>query len=285
MAPMLLIPVWQPALRRIAVLLMILFHLSIQFTLAIGTFQLVMIALCSLLISREDWKIISRFGSYAAQWKIIKIIVNFLKAIWVKISVPLIRSGVQKEKVRSGSMLFLSSTINCLMVLAILSGFLENYYVNINPLLAEEGTAKINRDKIPEALKVVSEFPHFRQDWNMFAPNAPESHGWLVIDGETASGAYLDPLTGRAPTIEEPSNLYLHYDKFWRKYFSNLCKERYSSFRPFFAQYLIRKNQRDTNRPGDRFVSLKFYYISLETRLPGDFQSVEPKEVLLLKYE
>jgi hypothetical protein len=65
---------------------------------------------------------------------------------------------------------------------------------------------------IPEVLKTSagrfiwehSYKPYLRgmQRWSMFAPNAPEEDGTLVIDAVTKSGRHVDPFTGTTPDFE-----------------------------------------------------------------------------------
>src|SRR5262249_6074255 len=66
-APLILLPVLRPHLRRVAILLLTGLHLGIALTMTLGTFPWVMIATFSLLVSARDWErlrtVASRFAS------------------------------------------------------------------------------------------------------------------------------------------------------------------------------------------------------------------------------
>lgn len=60
------------------------------------------------------------------------------------------------------------------------------------------------RPEVPRVLQPVTAYPRFIRGWAMFAPDAPKEDGTLVVDGVTADGRHLDPLTGKEPDLEAP---------------------------------------------------------------------------------
>ncbi len=91
-------------------------------------------------------------------------------------------------------------------------------------------------------------------------PISPRDNGWWVVDGVTETGARLDPLTGRVPTMEKPADLASRYDRYWRKYFSNIRIRTNEAYRPGLAGYITRVNQR-TFPPGQRLQAFQLIYV------------------------
>ena len=54
------------------------------------------------------------------------------------------------------------------------------------------------------ALRSFNDWLTVGQGWGFFSPDAPPDDGWWVIDGVTADGRHIDPLTGTTPLREIP---------------------------------------------------------------------------------
>jgi hypothetical protein len=72
--------------------------------------------------------------------------------------------------------------------------------------------------KQPQWCKALVQYGRFFQGWGMFAPNAPLTDGWLVIDAELADGRHVDPQTGRAPVYGPATFGEMDWDQFWGSY-------------------------------------------------------------------
>ncbi len=70
----------------------------------------------------------------------------------------------------------------------------------------------------PQWCKALVQYGRFFQGWGMFAPNAPMSDGWIVIDAELADGRHVDPQTGREPVFGPATYGQMDWDQFWGSY-------------------------------------------------------------------
>lgn len=87
-------------------------------------------------------------------------------------------------------------------------------------------------DKLGETLGLA-------QRWNMYAPEPPSVHGWIVVPAELDDGTSVDLLTGKALDWSRPKDLERYFgDDFWRRYLSNIFIRANPTDLKNFAGYL-----------------------------------------------
>ena len=69
--------------------------------------------------------------------------------------------------------------------------------------------------KQPKFLANTVQYFRIFQGWSMFAPDAPRSDGWLVIDVEKSDGTHVDPQTNQAPNFTTANSSNVSWDQFW----------------------------------------------------------------------
>lgn len=96
-----------------------------------------------------------------------------------------------------------------------------------------------------------------RQGWSMFAPNAPEDDGTLVVDALTESGRHIDPFTGKAPDFDEVRRGVVSHSIAVSDYLVNMRNKGNARYRGELKRYL-----RSLRYDGERLVSSTQYWVS-----------------------
>lgn len=119
---------------------------------------------------------------------------------------------------------------------------------------------------IPQALKTNagrflwehSYKPYLRgmQGWSMFAPNAPEEDGTLVIDALTKSGRRIDPFTGTAPDFEQVRRGLVPHSIAVSDYLLSMRDAKNKRYRHDLRRYLRRYSA------SDPIVSAQVWWVS-----------------------
>jgi hypothetical protein len=126
---------------------------------------------------------------------------------------------------------------------------------------------------IPEVLKTSagrfiwehSYKPYLRgmQRWSMFAPNAPEEDGALVIDAVTKSGRHVDPFTGTAPDFERLQRGGTPHSIAVSDYLLAMRAAKNKRYRPDLSRYLRGYS------PSDPIVSAQAWWVSRKSPRRG----------------
>jgi hypothetical protein len=56
----------------------------------------------------------------------------------------------------------------------------------------------------PRAIKATVDYLRLNQGWSMFAPDAPTTDTWIVVDALTGNGEHVDPFNLRASLVSDP---------------------------------------------------------------------------------
>jgi predicted DCC family thiol-disulfide oxidoreductase YuxK len=379
----LLLPVCQPALRRLGILAFYLMHIGIWATMQLGTFPFVMMASLVLLLSPVDWAALSRFarrwshpvtayydadsglgvvfcriaaildrgyniqfiensdiakipqdletehlkrgllcvdefGQRTSGIQAVAAIVRALPLPFRALSIfaPHTSSGVRnalyetiaqhrasfsrfvglathgvpesaanlradlptRPPYRSLIDNFCKVTREAALVLLLIAALTSAYNRNV----VSEGGEQI---KTPLLLRALVEYPGTQQGWNLFAPNPPSVDNWLVVDGAMTDGRRVDPLTGDVPDFSTPAEVKAQYGRYWRKYLTQITKDKFVNYRAALAKYVFTSYQKDhPERP--QLSTLDFYRVYYAIPAPGGVDaSPNVQRTLLGHYE
>jgi hypothetical protein len=165
---------------------------------------------------------------------------------------------------------------NTVVALVFVPVLVDSYNINMTERLRQERVAE------PRWVQAIIQAPQLVHDWYLFAPTPMKDDGWWVVEGVTESGKSVDPLTGKAPTFEKPTNLSRRYDAAWRKYLYRIWLRDYADYRLYFDKYVTRKQHREY--PNDRLDHFKLYYVEEFTRPPGSPKPFPTRRVLLAEH-
>jgi hypothetical protein len=278
---LILLPFWQPWLRRAAIVGLVGLHTGIWLTMNIGEFSPAMMSAFSLLLLPADWQVLERWArplrSYGARLAAFSSVGAL--SHWTRSRVPDVRRQPPRVTPRTSGgkdggaapraggrsapwsrcvFVLTNGIVSLLFVL----GLVDAYNVYGPPRL---GLPEV---RIPTALKAVLRYPGNNNSWNMFAPNPSRYSGWLVVEGRRADGRTIDPLTGQEPTWEKPADVSSRHDRYWRKYIDQLKKGKNADHRESLAEYLTRKSHREQPE-AERLTVLALYYVRERTPAPG----------------
>jgi hypothetical protein len=256
-APCILSPFFQPRLRHLIVLCLVLFHLGIWLTINVCDFSLVMISSYVLLLRPDDWQEIENLFLHVT-----RVLGNSSSAYErstgsaateVEQAAPNLSCPGWRTKVANASAVFLL--------------FLTLTDAAYFSLGAETDSTSF---VIPPWISRTCQYLSIGQDWRLFAPDANPEDGWYVVVGFTRSGEVIDPLTGKLPNPakSDTANREMYKTCNWRKYTHYLHRPVMQKAARAFCHYLKRRSRRK-DKPGDRLVGIKLYYISELTPPPG----------------
>lgn len=286
-APLILLPLAQPLLRRIAIVLLCGLHLGTWLMMELGLFPFVTMSTYALLLEAEDWKTLRRWARKAPRCVIgyydDACVLCRRGVQWLALSdgLPDDRGVVAPASVAPLRLRFKSPRrllMNVFVGVIFVAVLINSYNLNV--------AAPLYRPQIvePRLVRAVIQTTQLIQDWNLFAPYPMKDDGWWVINGVTESGERFDPLTGRTPTWEKPKNLAARYNAAWRIYLYRLWLRSNSEYRLYFARHITVKNHRE-KPPGQRLVQFDFYYVLETTQPPGSPQPFPTERVFLWHHD
>jgi hypothetical protein len=228
--------------------------LGIALTMDLGTFPWVMIATFALLLSTEDWDALrtamSRL-SLSVQWP--------------------------RERIQQGATDVRGPTAwgwvaTALVAFAFVAISIDAYNIN---LARDWGRRPIGE---PEVFRRFIRVTQLVQNWNLFAPDPMKDDGWWVVEGETMSGALIDPLNGGRPTFAKPAHFSQRMGAHWRKYLHRVSRE-YPNLRPALARYFCRAQAHRS--PDDSFERVRVFFVREWTQPPGIAPPFSTETILL----
>jgi hypothetical protein len=116
------------------------------------------------------------------------------------------------------------------------------------------------------------------QGWSMFAPNAPEEDGTMVIDAVTQRGGHVDPFTGEPPDFEAVRRGVVPHSIAVSDYLFNMRNRRHKRYRNDLRRYL-----RGYGSGPDRIVFAQVYWVSYVPPKRGAHEAGPIKKELLWK--
>ena len=120
----------------------------------------------------------------------------------------------------------------------------------------------------PEWVTEMVVYGRMFQGWSMFAPDPPREDGWVVVDGRTADGRKLDPLTGRAPNFSLSLRYGPDFTAQWEAFNMRIAEKRFSVYYPGFQDFL-KNHHLLTEKPKDALVAFDVWYVGRYINPPG----------------
>lgn len=196
--PILIVMPWlRPWTRRLAIFLIWSLHASIAALANLGVFSPAMMVFALCLLGSED---VRWLGS--RRW-----IVNACKAVAVRArfavdqtagaeSQPSGGSARAKQADRRLNVVRVRFREACIAFLALCA----------TSQLINENTALLGKFEHEQPLPMNATIDYLRlnQGWSMFAPDAPLTDAWIVVDAVTQSGRHIDPYNIRASQVADP---------------------------------------------------------------------------------
>ncbi len=132
----------------------------------------------------------------------------------------------------------------------------------------------------PAWMEAVAVYPRLLQNWSLFAPAPPADETWLVVDGRTADGRALDPLTGREPCLEAHSKCVPRKTRTWADFDRRIVEPRFKVYVEG-VRHLLLNHHLVTGRPKDRLVAFDLWVVRTEIPPPGvERRSTERRKIL-----
>jgi predicted DCC family thiol-disulfide oxidoreductase YuxK len=133
----------------------------------------------------------------------------------------------------------------------------------------------------PEWMSVIVEYPRIFEGWGMFAPEPPYDDGRIIVDGRTADGRKLDPLTGKEPEFDPYTPTGWGHQQFWCDYHNRIRFSGHAGNRQHLRTYLLNVH-RWGGRPQDALVAFDVWWVHDRSPPPGQLRGTpEPPEKLL----
>ncbi|HET8931892.1 MAG TPA: HTTM domain-containing protein [Polyangiales bacterium] len=272
--PLLILSPWgRPWTRRIALLSIFGLHTGMALMSNLGLFSPVMMvyALCFVETSDWEWWARSRLRARPAVQRAI--------AACHRSSVRAVELfGLQRTaaapSVRRACYWLGELTVLALIMLAISQVLVENRAIPA-PLRIEQ----------PRFVRGAIEYLRLNQGWSMFAPDAPMSDLFVVIDAVTSDGRHIDPWNDRASRISDPSlrtiPARLDQDAAYCDYSSRVVDDDilHEPLRDW-----IFNHHRRTHRPEDRIEHFKAYAIEQDNPAPGERAPSNVRSRVFLRY-
>jgi len=122
-------------------------------------------------------------------------------------------------------------------------------------------------------------YPRLWQGWGMFAPNAPELDGLLVVDGVTRSGQHIDPLTGKAPNFNAALSGPFYSSQLWCDYHVSLSLDMGKPYFRDLKNYIWKWHVKGTTQePIEQF---SVYWVENKSPPPGKTRPYDIQRQLL----
>lgn len=135
-------------------------------------------------------------------------------------------------------------------------------------LIENHAVAKqLKPESRPRWMEAMVFYPRMFQGWSMFAPYPPDKDGRIVVDGVTADGRRLDPLTGKTPSFEvDPWGGY-GMNQIWGDFHRRIWQDRFRQYMPGLREFLIHHHEH-TGVAEDALVGFKVWYVEEKIVLP-----------------
>jgi hypothetical protein len=131
----------------------------------------------------------------------------------------------------------------------------------------------------PYWLRALVVYPRMFQGWSMFAPSPALFDSRLVVDGVTANGRRLDPLTGETPVFEVAPPSARRMNQIWGDFHRRIGDKRFDVYREGLKEFL-RRHHELVKRPDEKLVAFEAWFVTEAVPAPG--QKKTPPERRLL---
>ena len=271
--PLLVLSPWfQTQLRSIAVLLSWSLHLGIALVMTLGPFSYAMIALLVLVIPPPAlvWVLarLARTRAGALQRRVHE----RLRALAARAASGLPPRRALPLLVEAGELLREGAAVFLLTVSAFNA-------VEVNPAVPARWKVAT-----PAFLETLRAYPRLIQFWGMFSPDVPTTDGILVVDARTASGAHLDPFSGKTPDLDIPGRGPVPYDAIVSDYLFKVGAFKNDLDRRELDRYLRAWQETEHRPPGDRIVSYEAWLLTWASPPRGSTAIRDLKREVVLSF-
>ncbi len=111
-------------------------------------------------------------------------------------------------------------------------------------------------------LGAIAHWPRMMARWDVLSPRPATETGLFVVDGQTKAGKAIDPLTGKAPTLDVNAVKGTHTGQLWADYLDRIHRKEWQGFQSVFRDYLVRGGANQEPLPEDVIVGFDAYWIS-----------------------
>lgn len=107
-------------------------------------------------------------------------------------------------------------------------------------------------------------------NWGMFAPNPPNTSGWLVTVAQQKNGSEIDVWNGGVPVSFDPPALpsATYKRQRWRKFGDNILSPNHAGMRSYFLRYLCLDWNEDHPGP-DAIEKITLYHMAQTANFPA----------------
>jgi hypothetical protein len=274
MPVLLLWPTFQKATRSLAFALAVLLHGSIALSLTLGPFSYAMICLVWLSVPGEALDELAARLPRRGGARLLRLRANALRG-WQRLFVRAKTAGTAPPPQTRPLSIQIAGRVVPLREVAV-----------VVMMLAETCDILSQNRAVPSFLKVPGDswavlykpYVRARQGWSMFAPNAPEEDGTLVVDAVTESGRHVDPFTGNAPDFDQVRRGVVPHSIALSDYLFNMRSKDNSRYRRELKRYL-----RGLRYNGERLVASEQWWVSYTPPRRGSYEPGPLKKELLWK--
>lgn len=228
-------------------------HLGMLLTMQLGLFPLIVIAGLIAFLPGEAWDaVLPRLSPYRPA-RAVQRVPQTLDRVLPAISV----SGMppQVDRIKP-------------YVSAVVPGF---FLVLV--ILWNLQTLGIGYVAVPDRVEPAVHATQIDQRWSLFAPDPLSTDGWYVAPAYLANGSRIDAYYQRQVEWDRPPDIADTYPNMrWRKYLTNLWRSSYAGHRPYFAEYLCQRwnRQHDT-----RMVNVTLYFMEQPSQPYNESEPIE----------
>ncbi|MCG8553724.1 MAG: lipase maturation factor family protein [Proteobacteria bacterium] len=281
---LILVPFGRPWTRRIAIALICGLHISIALLSNLGVFSYVMMVYATLLVGSKDWQAVERWARSRPRLQVLydgsnRMCFQFSRlvdrlglsgyAAQAIASAGPARQGSRddaaplRQRVRRYVTVARETLVALLVIVATMQLCLE---VRVIPRVFKP-------DPMPEWAQAVVGYTRMQQGWQLFAPDAPLSEAFVLVDAVTSTGRHVDPLAeagGYTPTPQARAiPVRPGLDTFWIEYHL-----RIPVFWPYhqpLKDWIARYHER-TGRTEDRIVRWEAFLLEHDSPRPGELR-------------
>lgn len=263
-----LFPAFRPVLRTLAFALCVALHGGIALVMSLGIFSYAMMSLVALQLPPQAFDFAGRklprrlrHRTLRLRTKLVREIARLGFGTGLRRAPPFVARPAAFAREAALAIVLLASTLElCASNRAIPTALRTRQLALFEPLIL---------------------YPRLLQRWSMFAPDAPTSDGTLVIDARTASGAHVDPFTGKEPDFELIRKGPLPYGIWVAQYLFAIQFDDNQHYRRDLIGYLRNWHRLQGRPESDRIVGFVAYWTSYDAPPRGKTEPgpVEKREV------
>lgn len=269
-------PLFTPACRTLAVVLVPLLHLGFALCLDLGPFPYVMMCFFLLLLPGSTWEraACTRVGArvlalaQSAATRLYTVLLRLCEPVAELAPVPPARSRF--------------ATLPRELAAALVLGAILFAVSEQNAAVPEK-----LRLGYPALARSIVDSGRLFQGWRMFAPEAPFEDFALTVDAVTVDGRHVDPYNEIAspnyPHVLQNIPPRLGQDQYFTSYSLFFPNGNFSGYRHILENWILRYPER-TGNPRDRIASFKVYQLIDRSPPPGQLQPTELRKNELMHY-